>query len=64
MRPVVGDVEAEMFVVGSIQLGYRKHVTTFEQQISLQAVKYIFLSSVLSGAEKEARVSLSAHDSL
>ena len=36
MRPVVGDVEAEMLVVGSIQLGHRKHVTTFEQQISVQ----------------------------
>ena len=36
MRPVVGDVEAEQLVVGSIQLGHRKHVTTFEQHISVQ----------------------------
>ena len=36
MRPVVGDVEAEQLVVASIQLGRRKHVTTFEQHISVQ----------------------------
>ena len=49
MRPVVGDVEAEMLVVGSIQLGgHRKHVTTFEQQISVQISTNTFCLRVSS----------------